>query len=92
QDSVPSQYSHGLMVTDVSPSSPAFPDPTSAGSGLFPGQDIIVGSLYPKKVDIKSVDDLNKAVQGVKKGAYLQLLVYNAPQARTQVVNILISK
>ncbi|MGA9836858.1 MAG: trypsin-like peptidase domain-containing protein [Gemmatimonadaceae bacterium] len=92
QDSVPSQYSHGLMVTDVSPSSPAFPDPTSAGSGLFSGQDIIVGSLYPKKVDIKSMDDLNKAVQGVKKGDYLQLLVYNAPQAQTHVVNIQISK
>ena len=24
------------------------------------------------------MDDLNKAVQGVKKGDYLQLLVYNA--------------
>ncbi|OYV64150.1 MAG: hypothetical protein B7Z72_13625 [Gemmatimonadetes bacterium 21-71-4] len=92
QDSVPSQYSHGLVVTNVSPNGPAYPDPTSASGGLLAGQDIIVGSLYPKKFDIKSMDDLNKAVQSVKKGDYLQLLAYNAPTAQTHVVNILISK
>ncbi len=94
QDSVPSQYSHGLMVTDVSPNSPAYPDPASSSitSGLFPNQDIIVGSLYPKKFDIRTMDDLNKAVQSVKNGDYLQLLVYNWQSGQTHPVNILIGK
>jgi serine protease Do len=94
QDSLPSQYSHGLVVTDVSTNGPAYPDPmsTSITSGLFPNQDIIVGSLYPKKIDIRSVDDLNKAVQSVKSGDYIQLLVYDWQTGQTRPVNVLIGR
>ncbi len=92
QDSIPPQYAHGLMVTDVSPNGPSYPDPTSASSGLYPDQDVIVGALYPKKMDIKSVDDLNRAVQSVKSGDYLQLLVYNAQAGQTHLVNVLVGK
>ncbi|HUX34373.1 MAG TPA: Do family serine endopeptidase [Gemmatimonadaceae bacterium] len=92
QDTVPPKYRNGLMVTDVSPSGPAYPDPSAASSGLFPNSDIIVGSLYPKRMDIKNMADLNTAVGAVKKGDYLQLRVYNWQAGQTRLVNVLISK
>jgi serine protease Do len=90
QDTIPAKYRHGVMVTHVSISGPAYPDPasTSVTSGLFANADIIVGELYPKKMDIKNVDDLDKAVKSVKSGDYLQLLVYNWQQGLTRPVNV----
>jgi serine protease Do len=90
QDTIPAQYQHGLLVTNVSPDGPAYPDPasTSASNGLFANSDIIVKSLYPKNMEIHSIDDLNKAVKAVKSGGYLQLLIYNWQAGLTNPVNI----
>jgi serine protease Do len=90
QDSIPSKFAHGLLVTNVSPTGPAYPDPSSTSTGLLPSSDIIVQSLYPKAMPIKTVDDLSKAVASVEKGKYLQLLVYNVQNGQTRPVNILI--
>ncbi|HEY5218953.1 MAG TPA: trypsin-like peptidase domain-containing protein, partial [Gemmatimonadaceae bacterium] len=88
QDSISTAYAHGLLVTNVSPSGPAYPDPSSTSTGLFPNSDVIVRSLYPKRMDITSVDDLSAAVKAVKHGDYLQLLVYNVGNQLTRPVNI----
>ncbi len=90
QDTVPAKYRRGLLVTNVSTSGPAYPDPASsvATNGLFANSDIIVGSLYPRKMDISGMKDLDEAVKAVKKGDYLQLLVYNWQQAVSRPVNI----
>ena len=88
QDSIPAQYAHGLLVTRVSPNGPSYPDPSSTTTGLSPSSDIIVRSLYPKAMPIKSIDDLTAAVKAVKKGDYLQLLVYNLGNSQTRPVNI----
>ncbi len=88
QDSVPAQFSHGLLVTKVSPNGPAYPDPSSTSTGLLPSSDIIVRSLYPKAMPIKTMDDLSAAVKAVKKGDYLQLLVFNVGNGQTRPVNI----
>ncbi|MDE3151374.1 MAG: PDZ domain-containing protein, partial [Gemmatimonadota bacterium] len=87
-DSIPSDYAHGLLVTQVSPNGPSYPDPSAVSSGLLPRSDIIVRSLYPKRMDIKSLQDLSAAVKGVKSGDYLQLFVYNVRTAQTRPVNI----
>ncbi len=89
QDTIPNEYLHGLFVNDVSTSGPSFPAPgsNSVTNGLFPS-DIIVGTIYPKKTTITSIDDLNKAVSGLKSGDYIQLLVYNWQAAQTHPVNI----
>lgn len=88
QDTVPAAFSHGLLVTSVSPSGPSYPSATSTSQGLLANSDIIVRSLYPKRLEIKSVDDLTQAVKGVEKGKYLQLLVYNVGSGQTRAVNI----
>ena len=88
QDSIPSQFAHGLLVTRVSPSGPSYPDPSSTTTGLLPSSDIIVRSLYPKAIPIKTMDDLSAAVKAVKKGDYLQLLVFNVGNGQTRPVNI----
>ncbi|MHB1864087.1 MAG: Do family serine endopeptidase [Gemmatimonadaceae bacterium] len=90
QDSIPTEYRQGLLVTNVSPTGPAYPDPSSTSTGLDPNGDIIVRSMYPKRMEIHSLDDLTKAVNAVKKGDYLQLLVYNTRAQQTRPVNILI--
>jgi serine protease Do len=92
QDSIPSQYSGGLLVTDVSPNGPAFPSPSSTSSGLLASSDIIVQSLYPRQMPIKSADDLTAAVKAVPSGRYLQLLVYNIGNQQTRTVNLKIER
>ncbi len=87
-DSIAAQYKHGLLVTNVSSSGPAYPDPSSTSTGLLPNSDVIVRSLYPKRMEIKTTDDLSAAVSAVKKGDYLQLLVYNLGNGQTRPVNI----
>ena len=87
-DSLPKAYANGLFVTSVSPSGPSYPSPTAINSGLLANSDVIVRSLYPKQMDIKSVGDLTAAMKGVKSGAYLQLLVYNLGNGQTRPVNI----
>jgi serine protease Do len=87
-DTLPSKYRNGLLVTSVSPDGPSYPDPSANSAGLLPRSDVIVRSLYPKRLEIRSSDDLSKAVSAVQKGDYLQLLVYNLANGQTRPVNI----
>jgi serine protease Do len=73
----------GVLVTDVAP------DGASADK-LLGGSDVILEVLYPTpKKTVKSVDDLQSAISGLKDGDYVSLLVLSmAPGAGTRVVNI----
>jgi serine protease Do len=71
----------GLAVMDVDAMGPAFHQ-------LQPGSDLIVKVLSPRQKTIHTVADLNDALSGVKDGDVVTLLVYNAGQKSTRVVNL----
>jgi serine protease Do len=81
-------YRNGLMVTKVSPRGPAW---HSDGSGLLQG-DIIVSELFPNKKDIKSADDLQQAVSGLKNGDVVEFKVYSIGSGQTRAVSIQIGR
>jgi serine protease Do len=73
------QWRRGLLVTDVTPSGPAYHE-------LSENSSIIVSVLYPKKRDIRSATDLEDAVSSLKRGDLITLLVYDVrAQATTSV-------
>jgi len=80
-------YRTGVMVTKVSPRGPSY---HSDGSGLTQG-DIILSRLYPSpKQDIKTADDLQQAVSGVKD--VVEFKVYNIPTGQTRAVSIQVGR
>jgi len=64
------RWSHGLLVSDVSPSGPAYRE-------LSEGTSIIVRVLYPEKKDINSIKDFEDVVSKLKRGDLITLLVYD---------------
>ena len=67
---VSDRWSHGLLVSDVSPSGPAYRE-------LSEGTSIIVRVLYPEKKDINSIKDFEDVVSKLKHGDLITLLVYD---------------
>jgi serine protease Do len=74
------QWRHGLLVTDVSPTGPAYRE-------LIEGTSIIESVLYPEKREIRSAKDFEDVVSKLKKGDLITLLVYDVrpPGATTTV-------
>ena len=74
------QWRHGLLVTDVSPSGPAYHE-------LSEGTSIIERVLYPEKKDINSAKDFEDVVSKLKRGDLITLLVYDVrpPGATTSI-------
>jgi serine protease Do len=82
-------YRNGVMVTKVSPRGPSW---HSDGTGLLQG-DIIVSRLFPSpKQDIKTVDDLQQAVSGLKSGDVIEFKVYNIASQQTRAVSVQIGR
>ena len=70
----------GLLVTDVSPSGPAY-------HNLNENASIIVRVLYPQKREVRTPADLEQVVSSLKRGDLITLLVYDIrpPQATSSV-------
>lgn len=78
---VPDEY-RGLRIADVDPGSPA--------EGRLGVNDVIV-QLLPAKTRIATLADLSKALDGIKAGDYVSLLVYRPVRGgggSTVVVNL----
>ena len=78
---VPAEY-RGLRIADVDPGSPA--------EGRLAVNDVIV-QLLPAKSKIATLADLSKALDGIKAGDYVSLLVYRPVRGgggSTVVVNL----
>ena len=71
----------GLLVTGVESDGAAY-------QRLFPRGDIILEVRYPTPRKIRTVADLEQALQGVKNGEIVSLLVYNMEARRTRVENL----
>ena len=73
------QWRRGLLVTDISPSGPAYRE-------LNENSSIIVSVLYPQKREIRSPSDFEEVVSKLKRGDLITLLVYDVRgQATTSV-------
>ncbi len=80
-----SAYRNGLLVTDVSPSGPAY--------HLFTQGDVILRVLYPRPArDVHTPQDLQSAVSGVKDGGVIEFEVYNAQLGQTRAVTVPVGK
>jgi len=75
------QWRRGLLVTDISPSGPAYHE-------LNENSSIIISVLYPKKREIKSATDLEEVVSGLKRGDLITLLVYDVRAQGTTSVTL----
>jgi serine protease Do len=78
------EYRSGLLITSVSPKGPSW-------RKLFQ-QEIIVGVLSPVKKDIRSTDDLQQVLGGLKPGDVVSLKVYDIPNGQSRVVSIALEK
>lgn len=78
------EYRNGLLITNVSPKGPSW-------RKLFQ-QEVIVGVLSPVKKDIKTAEDLQSVLSGLKGGDVVSLKVYDIPNAQTRVVSIAVEK
>src|SRR5215831_6240161 len=82
-------YRNGVLVTKVSPRGPSW---HSDGTGLTQG-DIILSRLFPSpKQDIKTADDLQQSVSGLKNGDVVEFKVYNIPTGQTRAVSIQVGR
>jgi serine protease Do len=75
------QWRRGLLVTDVSPSGPAYHE-------LNENSSIIISVLYPKKRDVRSAADLEDAISGLKRGDLITLLVYDVRAQGTTSITL----
>jgi len=75
------QWRRGLLVTDVSPTGPAYHE-------LNENSSIIVRVLYPQKKDIRSASDFEEVVSGLKHGDLITLLVYELRGQATTTVTL----
>jgi serine protease Do len=75
------QWRRGLLVTDVSPSGPAYHE-------LNENSSIIISVLYPKKREIRSTADLEDAVSSLKRGDLITLLVYDVRAQGTTSITL----
>ena len=75
------EWRRGLLVTDISPSGPAY-------HNLNENSSIIVRVLYPQKRDIRSTTDLEQVVSGMKRGDLITLLVYDIRAQGTTSVTL----
>jgi serine protease Do len=82
-------FKNGVWITNVSTRGPAF-------NTLFPNE-VIVQVLYPTKKDIRTPDDLQQALSGLKAGDVIELKVYDPPQpgqpnGQTRAVSVQVGK
>jgi serine protease Do len=75
------EWRRGLLVTDISPSGPAY-------HNLNENSSILVRVLYPQKRDIRSTSDLEQVVSGMKRGDLITLLVYDIRAQGTTSVTL----
>jgi serine protease Do len=75
------QWRRGLLVTDVSPTGPAYRE-------LSEGSSIIIRVLYPQKRDIRSAADFEDVVSKLKKGDLITLLVYDVRAQGTSSITL----
>jgi len=75
------QWRRGLLVTDVSPSGPAYHE-------LNENSSIIISVLYPKKRDVRSAADLEDAISSLKRGDLITLLVYDVRAQGTTSITL----
>jgi serine protease Do len=81
QARVNDQWRRGLLVTDISPTGPAYRE-------LNENSSIIVRVLYPQKRDIRSPTDFEEIVSKLKHGDLITLLVYDVRGQGTTTVTL----
>jgi S1-C subfamily serine protease len=80
-DSVPT----GVLVAEVSPDGPA-------RDRLIPGVDIIQEIVHPVRRQVRTPQDLQSAVAGLKQGDYLSLGVLRTANNQRVIVNLRVGK
>ena len=75
------QWRRGLLVTDISPTGPAYRE-------LNENSSIIVSVLYPQKREIRSPADFEDVVSKLKRGDLITLLVYDVRGQGTTSVTL----
>jgi serine protease Do len=75
------QWRRGLLVTDISPTGPAYRE-------LNENSSIIVSVLYPQKREIRSPADFEDIVSKLKRGELITLLVYDVRGQGTTSVTL----
>ncbi|MFL5613723.1 MAG: Do family serine endopeptidase [Gemmatimonadaceae bacterium] len=75
------QWRRGLLVTDISPTGPAYRE-------LNENSSIIVSVLYPQKKEIRSPADFEDIVSKLKHGDLITLLVYDVRGQGTASVTL----
>ena len=70
QARVSNEWRHGLVVSDVSPSGPAY-------QHLFENSSVIERVLFPQKRDIRTPADFEQVVSQLRSGDLVTLLVYD---------------
>jgi serine protease Do len=75
------QWRRGLLVTDISPTGPAYRE-------LNENSSIIVSVLFPQKKEIRSPADFEDIVSKLKRGDLITLLVYDVRGQGTASVTL----
>ena len=77
----------GLRVVDVDQDGPA-----GRQNRLVPN-DILVAMINPQpRRELKSAEDLQRVLAGVREGSYVSFMVYNVDFQQTRIVNLRVGK
>ena len=72
----------GLRIVDVDQDGPA------RQGRLFPN-DVLVAVLNPQpRRELRSAEDLQRVLSGVREGSYVSFMVYNLDRQQTRIVNL----
>jgi len=86
QNRISTDY-RGLRVVDVDQDGPA-----GRQSRLVPN-DILVAVINPQpRRELKSAEDLQRVLSGVREGSYVSFMVYNVDYQQTRIVNLRVGR
>ena len=82
---IPDEY-RGLRVVDIDPNGPA-------RQGRLLPNDILVSVINPQpRRNLRTTQDLQQALSGVKEGGYLSMMVFNQELGQTRIVNMRVGR
>ncbi len=85
QNRIPNEH-RGLRIVDVDQDGPA------RQGRLFPN-DVLVAVINPQpRRDLRSAEDLQRVLTGVREGSYVSFMVYNLDQDQTRIVNLRVGR
>ena len=85
QNRIASEH-RGLRIVDVDQDGPA------RQGRLFPN-DVLVAVINPQpRRELRSAEDLQRVLSGVREGSYVSFMVYNLDQEQTRIVNLRVGR